>query len=143
QPVLMPRIVLTILLFIETAPVGRKGAFELTSLIRKRNQTNQLQTKLLTSGPGRAEVQILSPRPFLFSNLQSSQSPKMRTPGNAPGGQFHFHAALLSATQWRHLHELTVKCLRTSTGLTQKNLHSFGRRFRTDHPWVYKGSKLA
>jgi hypothetical protein len=32
--------------------VGRKGAFELRSLIRKRNQTNQLQTKLLTSGPG-------------------------------------------------------------------------------------------
>jgi hypothetical protein len=31
---------------------GRKGAFELTSLIRKRNQTNQLQAKLLTSGPG-------------------------------------------------------------------------------------------
>jgi hypothetical protein len=52
RPVLMPRIVLTILLFIETAPVGRKGAFESPSLIRKRNQTNQLQTKLLTSGPG-------------------------------------------------------------------------------------------
>ena len=32
--------------------LGRKGAFELRSLIRKRNQTNQLQTKLLTSGPG-------------------------------------------------------------------------------------------
>jgi len=32
-----------------------------------------------------------------FSNLQSSQGPKMRTPGNAPGGQFHFHAALLSS----------------------------------------------
>src|SRR2546422_3518490 len=31
---------------------GAKGAFELRSLIRKRNQTNQLQTKLLTSGPG-------------------------------------------------------------------------------------------
>ena len=31
---------------------GRKGAFEFLSLIRKRNQTNQLQTKLLTSGPG-------------------------------------------------------------------------------------------
>jgi hypothetical protein len=48
----MPRIVLTILLFIETAPAGRKGAFESPSLICKRNQTNQLQTKLLTSGPG-------------------------------------------------------------------------------------------
>jgi hypothetical protein len=33
-------------------PSGRKGAFESPSLIRKRNQTNQLQTKLLTSGPG-------------------------------------------------------------------------------------------
>jgi hypothetical protein len=33
-------------------PLGRKGAFELASLIRKRNQTNQIQTKLLTSGPG-------------------------------------------------------------------------------------------
>ena len=32
--------------------LGRKGAFGLRSLIRKRNQTNQLQTKLLTSGPG-------------------------------------------------------------------------------------------
>jgi len=32
--------------------LGRKGAFELRSLIRKRNQTNQLQTKLPTSGPG-------------------------------------------------------------------------------------------
>ena len=32
--------------------LGRQGAFELRSLIRKRNQTNQLQTKLLTSGPG-------------------------------------------------------------------------------------------
>jgi hypothetical protein len=52
QPGSMPRIVLTILLFIETAPVGRKGASESPSLIRKRNQTNQLQTKLLTSGPG-------------------------------------------------------------------------------------------
>jgi len=31
---------------------GRKGAFEFLSLTRKRNQTNQLQTKLLTSGPG-------------------------------------------------------------------------------------------
>jgi len=31
---------------------GRKGVFESPSLIRKRNQTNQLQTKLLTSGPG-------------------------------------------------------------------------------------------
>jgi len=35
-----------------TRPSGRKGAFDLRSLIRKRNQTNQLQTKLLTSGPG-------------------------------------------------------------------------------------------
>ena len=35
-----------------TIPSGRKGAFESPSLIRKRNQTNQLQTKLLTSGPG-------------------------------------------------------------------------------------------
>jgi hypothetical protein len=32
--------------------LGRKGAFELRSLVRKRNQTNQLQCKLLTSGPG-------------------------------------------------------------------------------------------
>ena len=32
--------------------LGRKGAFEVRTLIRKRNQTNQLQTKLLTSGPG-------------------------------------------------------------------------------------------
>ncbi len=31
---------------------GAKGAFELRSLIRKRNQANQLQSKLLTSGPG-------------------------------------------------------------------------------------------
>ncbi len=45
----LPRVVLTILLFIET-PVGRKGAFESLSLIRNRNQTNQLQTKLLLFG---------------------------------------------------------------------------------------------
>src|SRR6266496_402804 len=32
--------------------LGCKGAIELRPLIRKRNQTNQLQTKLLTSGPG-------------------------------------------------------------------------------------------
>jgi hypothetical protein len=64
RPVLMPRIVLTILLFIETAPVGRKGAFESPSLIRKRNQTNQLQTKLLTSGPGGRRFKS-SPRPIL------------------------------------------------------------------------------
>src|SRR5208282_4002965 len=32
--------------------LGRKGAIELRSLIRKRTQTNQLPTKLLTSGPG-------------------------------------------------------------------------------------------
>src|ERR1700738_96190 len=36
-----------------------------------------------------------------ISNLQSGQDPKIRTPGNAPGGQFHFHAALLSAPEWR------------------------------------------
>jgi glucose dehydrogenase len=45
-------------------PSGRKCAFESPSLIRKRNQTNQLQTKLLTSGPGGSEVQILSPAKF-------------------------------------------------------------------------------
>jgi hypothetical protein len=33
-------------------PGGREGAIESQRLIRKRNQTNQLQTKLLTSGPG-------------------------------------------------------------------------------------------
>ena len=47
----VPRVVLTIPLFTET-PAGRKGASEFLLLIRKRNQTNQLQTKLLTSGPG-------------------------------------------------------------------------------------------
>ena len=55
-------------------PSGRKGAFESPSPIRKRNQTNQLQTKLLTSGPGGSEVQILFPRP-IFSEPTPSEYP--------------------------------------------------------------------
>jgi len=47
---------------------GAKGAFELRSLIRKRNQTNQLQTKLLTSGPGVGGSNPLSPT-NLFNDL--------------------------------------------------------------------------
>ncbi len=44
---------------------GRKGAFKSPSLIRKRNQTNQLQTKLLTSGPGGRRFKSSLPDQFL------------------------------------------------------------------------------
>jgi hypothetical protein len=72
----------------------RKGGL----LTPKRHQLKHLEFVLRSFGTRGSEVQILSPRPFLFSNLQSSQGPKMRTPGNAPRDQFHFNAALLSAT---------------------------------------------
>jgi hypothetical protein len=48
---------------------GRKGAFELTSLIRKRNQTNQLQAKLLTSGPGGRRFKSSLPRPIFLESI--------------------------------------------------------------------------
>jgi hypothetical protein len=60
---------------------GRKGAFESPSLIRKRNQTNQLQTKLLTSGPGSRRLRFKSSLPdqsFLESINYEYERPDFR-----------------------------------------------------------------
>src|SRR6266849_5091345 len=59
---------------------GAKGAFELRSLIRKRNQTNQLQTKLHTSGPGGRRFKSSLPDQY------SSTTCNLRFPPGHPKG---------------------------------------------------------
>ena len=51
-------------------PLGRKGVFELASLICKRNQTNQLQPQLLPSGPGGRRFKSSLPAQLYSSHLK-------------------------------------------------------------------------